>query len=522
MNTIALMAQRLKATVPIGSVIGHYVKLTPKGNRWEGLCPFHDDHHPSLVVSPEKGTWRCFACGKGGDMFDFVMEYEHVSFPEAVRRVAAIVGMPMSEERRADGKRADDGERERLRAGNQRVAEACVAALAAEGCPGRDFLARRGVTAAAIDRYRLGYSVATHRVTFPWQDATGQVVGFGARLLDGRTHGVKAKYLNSKDSALFHKGNELYGLYQALPEMRTSGRAYVVEGYIDVIAMAQAGVGNTVATCGTALTEAQASLLRRYADTVVVVYDGDRAGEEATKRAGETLLRAGLRVWVVRLPGEEDPDSYAMAHGGQALRDYLESHAQAWTNYRGREVLAMEDEAARSVALGEIGRLLATSPEAALMRLVVEYGEREITVPTDGRTAMRVARYVHGNLWIDGLRPVDPIYGRILREAGERCDDEGFTARDFFGSHDDPEVATAARLLMAVPHPEPEDLAAVVARRLGDFRTAYLEEQRARMVHDQFRPRADGQEEDEEARALRKWRENYMLLRFYHRQKAVL
>ncbi len=332
---------RIKEAAAVADVVSGYLSLRKRGVNFVGICPFHNDSHPSLYVSPQKGLWKCFACGEGGNAVDFVMRMEQTDYPGALRLLAARYGIPVEERQLTDRQRAENDGRERLRCEVAQAAEVYAALLAAEGCPARAYLQERGITEETARKFGIGYDDGSRdarspfrdRVVFPWHGVSGQVVGFGARLLDPRTKGVSAKYVNSADSVLFHKERELYGLFQAKRAIMREGNVYVVEGYLDVLQFSGRGIGNVVATGGTALSAHQAQLIRRMTGKATVIYDSDTAGEAATRKACDQLLMAGVEARVVRLPEGEDPDSFALSHDLDALRAYLQEHDEDFIRY---------------------------------------------------------------------------------------------------------------------------------------------------------------------------------------------
>jgi DNA primase len=343
-------------------VVSDYVALKKRGANWIACCPFHSEKTPSFNVHPGKGIYKCFGCSAGGNVFDFVMRLEGLSFPDAVRLVAEKSGIPVPREVAPQpGADRADRWRKRLYELNEWACEFFEHQFGAspEGRRALEYFEGRGVTSATRERFRLGYApgswdaLSAHlasrgasreeiadsglvtvketgggyydrfrgRVMFPIFDAQGRAVAFG-----GRTMGDdKPKYLNSPETAVYTKGNHLYGLVQARDAIRKSGFAILVEGYLDVIVPAQEGIDNLVASLGTALTESQARLLRRYMSRpqVIVNYDPDTAGQAATTRSFETLLAQGFKINVLSLPGGLDPDEYVREHGATAYRDLL-------------------------------------------------------------------------------------------------------------------------------------------------------------------------------------------------------
>jgi len=328
--------QEVKARLDIVDVIGQYVQLQKAGRSFKAICPFHSERTPSFIVSPERQSWHCFgACGTGGDVIGFVMRKEGLEFPEALRMLAQRAGVSLPERRVP---REEDRTRERLRAANEAAADWYRQLLLGteQGRGAREYLERRGIDGPTAEAFCLGYSPSAWEATrerlrqggftdaellaagllvegesgphdrfrgrlmFPIRDLRGRVIGFGARALDdGPSTGsgqALPKYLNTSQTPVFEKGGVLYALERAQDGIRREGRAVIVEGYMDAIAAHQHGFDNVVASMGTALTERQASLLKRYSPKVVVALDADIAGGEATLRALSLHLEMGTRA----------------------------------------------------------------------------------------------------------------------------------------------------------------------------------------------------------------------------------
>jgi len=335
----------VKSRVNIVELIGRYVTLKPAGKGYKGRCPFHPDDTPSLMVSPEKGLWHCFGCGAGGDAIGFLMRIERLSFPEALARLAQEVGVELR----------GGGVRNELLVACAAAAEYFARELRAPaGKQAREYLLSRGIGEEEWKRWGLGYApdrwdgllkalarlgVDTlaelglvvkgergyydrfrGRVMFTLRDDQGRPVAFAGRALGE----AGPKYLNVPNTPLFTKGTLLYGLDVAKEAIRRRGRAVLVEGYTDVISLHAAGFQEAVGSMGTALTEAQARLLARYTDRVVIAYDRDAAGSAASLRGMVILREAGLRVEVAQLPEGEDPDSLARGQGPEAVTEVLE------------------------------------------------------------------------------------------------------------------------------------------------------------------------------------------------------
>jgi DNA primase len=339
----------VRTRADIVAVIGRYVTLRKAGRQYQGLCPFHSEKTPSFQVSPEKQVYYCFGCQESGNVLSFLMKHNGLEFPEAVGVLARELGIAIPEDGSSEGRSAA------LHRANDAAHEFFRAALRSpEGAPARAFLARRGVPPDLIEHFQLGFAPArwdgllAHlgknkelresalaaglikrretgegyydafrgRVMFPIAEPGGRLLGFGGRALadDG------PKYINSSESAVYHKSRVLFGLPLALDAIRKAGRAIVVEGYFDVIGLHRAGLFEAVAPCGTALTEEHARRLHRYAPEVLLVFDGDDAGQRAAERCLPILLAEGLRVRAAFLPPGEDPDSLVHNAGPAALR----------------------------------------------------------------------------------------------------------------------------------------------------------------------------------------------------------
>ncbi|MDQ1523520.1 MAG: primase [Pyrinomonadaceae bacterium] len=347
----------LKRQADIVRVVQDYVALKKKGANWMACCPFHQEKTPSFSVNPSKDIFYCFGCQKGGSVFNFVMEIERVSFPEAIKIVAEKVHMPlpeMQEDKRYEARRKEADEVVELNSWALEWWEGQLAEGNAEAKAARDYVEGRGITDETRQTFRLGYAPDSWdglgsylkrkgatagqiersglvvkkdaggfydrfrgRVIFPVLDAQGRAVAFGGRVMQAG----EPKYLNSPETAAYTKGRHLYGLHQTRDDIRRKKFAILVEGYLDLIIPYQFGVRNAVASLGTALTPEQAKLLGRFARRVVVNYDGDRAGVAAAKRAIETLLAEDFDIKVLVLPEGTDPDEFIKASGVEAYNE---------------------------------------------------------------------------------------------------------------------------------------------------------------------------------------------------------
>jgi len=349
---------QIRDRASIVEVISDYVTLKKAGRNYMGLCPFHAEKTPSFTVNEEKGIFHCFGCQTGGSVFQFLMQYDHLTFPEAVERLAKRYGIEIEREERA-GAAAEQGAREALYRLNERAASNYQRMLGAhpEGRRARDYLKQRGVDDKIARDFTLGFAPQHGsglvelirqekfslqdglklgllgqkgpqqfhekffaRLMFPIVNPGGKVVAFGGRVLD---QGLP-KYLNSSETPLFHKSSTLYGLFQAKEGIRKTDRVVIVEGYLDVIALHQYGIPCAVATLGTALTVDHLRVLSRYSKNIIALFDGDEAGQKAAARSFEIFLEAGLLGRAAFLPKTEDPDTFVRGHGKAALENLLE------------------------------------------------------------------------------------------------------------------------------------------------------------------------------------------------------
>jgi DNA primase len=355
-------SDQLKSSIDIVKVVGEYVRLKPVGatGRYVGLCPFHQEKTASFGVNQPKQFYKCFGCGVGGDVLKFVMEIDGLTFPEAIKQLAERNGIPMP--KRSDFSNAESRLHGALMEMHATAAQVFQANLhGPQGAEARAYLERRGMPQQMIELFGLGYSSAPGqelarrfseqgipqdqmeasglvrrrqegsgfydvfrgRLMFPIHNEFGKVIAFGGRAM--REKPDEAKYINSSETPIYKKSSVLYNLHRARDGMRKLNRAVLVEGYMDVIGAYAAGVTEVAATCGTALTAAQIRNLHRLADTVVVNFDPDKAGANATEKALDLLLDEGLHVRVLALDGGLDPDEYVKQNGAEAYRARVES-----------------------------------------------------------------------------------------------------------------------------------------------------------------------------------------------------
>lgn len=342
-------------------VVSRHVELKQAGRNWKGLCPFHNEKSASFNVNPDRQIFHCFGCQEGGDVIAFMMKHEGLTFPEAARSLAGELGIEIPEDR--DSPNA--GLTTRIYEANQETQSLYRESLRTpEGKAARAYLVSRGFDGPTADEFGIGFApdrwdgVANHlrknkiagdvgvqagllgerksgqgfydrlrgRLTFPIEDVRGRVIGFGGRALAADQ---EPKYLNTPETPVFHKRQAFYGYPAALEPIRRAGRVILCEGYFDRIAFARAEMGEALATCGTALTPDHGAQLRRRAREIVLVFDGDSAGQAATEKALIVLLPHGLRVRAAQIPGGADPDDYLNEHGAEALRDLVNNAPDA-------------------------------------------------------------------------------------------------------------------------------------------------------------------------------------------------
>ena len=389
--------ERIKDAANIVEVVSEFVTLRKSGSNYKGLCPFHDEKTPSFYVSPARGTCHCFGCGKGGNPVGFIMEYEQMTYPEALRWLARKYHIEIKERELSDNEKREQSERESMFIVNEWAASYFQHLMhdTADGVAiGMQYFRSRGFRDDIVSKFQLGYDDTDRRalaqealrkgykedfllktgicykndrgelidryagrVIFPWIGISGKVVGFGGRLLDSRTKGVNQKYVNSPDSDIYHKDRELYGIYQAKKAIAKEDRVYMVEGYTDVISMHQCGIENVVANSGTALSVHQIHILHRFTSNITLLYDGDAAGIHAALRGTDMLLSEGMNLKVLLLPDGDDPDSFARKHSADEFRKYIEEHQTDFIEFKTDLLLRGErDPLKRSEAINSVVR----------------------------------------------------------------------------------------------------------------------------------------------------------------------
>lgn len=379
----------------IVDVVSEFVTLRKSGANYKGLCPFHEEKTPSFHVSPARGICHCFGCGKGGNAVSFIMEHEQMTYPEALRWLAAKYHIEIHERELSDEEKKEQSERESMFIVNEWASgyfEDILHNNVDGVAVGMQYFRSRGFRDDIIKKFRLGFDLNNRsalastavskgynpdylvktglcyktergdlidrfagRVIFPWVGISGKTVGFGGRLLDSRTKGVNQKYVNSPDSEIYHKDRELYGIYQAKKAIAKEDRVYMVEGYTDVISMHQCGIENVVANSGTALSTHQIHMLHRFTSNITLLYDGDEAGIHAAMRGTDMLLSEGMNLKVLLLPDGDDPDSFARKHTASDFRKYIEDHQTDFIQFKTSLMLdGQTDPLKRSEAINSV------------------------------------------------------------------------------------------------------------------------------------------------------------------------
>ena len=397
---------RIYAAANIVDIIGEYVTLKRKGVNYVACCPFHNEKTPSFVVSPSKGLYKCFGCGKGGNAVTFVMDQEATTYAEALKMVAKRYGIEVKEEALTEEEVRRNDDRESMFALNGWAAEYFANYLQRE-TEGQSvglayFRQKRGMTDATIKKFGLGFCPAKgdrmskdalaagykkefllstglslvsdrdgslydrfrDRVIFPVHNISGRIVAFGGRTL--RTDKQVAKYQNSPESEIYSKKRELYGLYFAKKAIQQQDFAIMVEGYTDVISMHQAGVENVVSSSGTSLTTEQIRLLNRFTKNITVIYDGDSAGIHASLRGIDMILKEGMNVRVVLLPEPEDPDSFARAHTAAEVQEYIKANEVDFITFKAQLLMkdAQNDPIKRAALIGDMVQSITQIPDS--------------------------------------------------------------------------------------------------------------------------------------------------------------
>ena len=411
---------RIYAAANIVDVISDFVTLKKKGVNYQACCPFHNEKTPSFVVSPSKGVFKCFGCGKGGNAVTFVMEHENMTYPEALKYVAKKYGIEVNEHELLPEEQRRNDDRESMMVVSSYAADYFVRMLheTPEGQNiGIGYFRERGFSDATIKRFGLGYCTEVRdaftrqalsdgykeeflvstgltikretggyydrfcgRVIFPIHSISGRVIAFGARTM--RTDKKTAKYLNSPESEIYHKSDVLYGLYFAKRAITQQDCCILVEGYTDVISMHQAGIENVVASSGTSLTQGQIRMIARFSRNITIIYDGDSAGIKASLRGIDMVLKEGMNVRTVLLPDGEDPDSFARSHNASQVQDYILTHEEDFISFKIRLLMkeADGDPIKRAALISDIVQSISVIPDAITRSVYARECSRQMEV----------------------------------------------------------------------------------------------------------------------------------------------
>lgn len=427
---------KIHDAVNIVDVVGDFVSLKRRGSSWLGLCPFHNERTPSFSVSPSRGIFKCFSCGKAGTAVSFLMDLESMTYIDAIKWLGRKYGIEVKERELTGEERQAEAQRESMFAVNEFALGVFTSNLTDtdEGrTVGHAYFAERGISEAMIKKFHLGYAlerrddllekaraagfddkflVATGleieterglydrfkgRVIYPVHSLSGRVVAFGGRTL--RKEKTIAKYVNSPESDIYSKSNELYGLYQARQAISRKKHCIIVEGYMDVISMHQAGVENVVASSGTSLTDGQIRLVRRFADTVTLIYDSDAAGIKASLRGIDMLVAAGFDLKIVLLPEGDDPDSFAQNHSSHQVEQYIEQNSRNLIDFKAEVLLgeAGTDPRARTEAINSILQTISLIPDPVEQTFYMEEFVKKSGVPATTLGA-QLKRLIAGNI----------------------------------------------------------------------------------------------------------------------------
>lgn len=407
----------------IVEVVSDFVTLRKRGVNYVGLCPFHDDRTPSFYVSPAKNLCKCFACGTGGSPVHFIMKHEQLSYPEALKFLAKKYNIEVVEKEYTAEEKQAQSDRESMFILNEYARDYFVKTLNEhhEGkAVGLSYFRERGFRDDIIKKFQLGYSLDERdaftkaaiqagykeefliktgltgggenntnlydrfrgRVIFPVHTLSGKVVAFGGRIL--KKSDKLAKYVNSPESEVYSKSSELYGIYYAKSAIVKADKCFLVEGYTDVLSMHQAGVENVVSSSGTALTQGQINMIRRFSENITVLYDGDKAGIAAALRGIDLLLESGMNVWVVLLPDGEDPDSFARKQNAESFNKFIDDNEQDFISFKTQLLLdeTANDPIKRAGLISNVVESISLIPDAIKRSIYIKetaniFGTRE-------------------------------------------------------------------------------------------------------------------------------------------------
>lgn len=441
--------EKIKERADIVEVVSDYVHLIRRGANYMGLCPFHNERTPSFSVNKQRNFCYCFSCKKGGSPVNFIMEKEGLTYHEALLHLARKYGIEVVEHEMTDEERERQSRRESMFVANEWAMRKMESDMS-DTDEGRDiglsYLTGRGVTDQAIKAFHLGYSldkgyamveaarkagfdleifktlglIGTSqqgreydrfrgRVMFPILNPSGKVIAFGGRDLKGGL----AKYINSPESGLYKKSNELYGIYQAKSSIVTENKCFLVEGYMDVIGMWQSGMKNVVASSGTALTDGQIAMIHRFTDNITLIYDGDAAGIKASLRGIDMLLSHKLNVKVLLLPDGDDPDSFARKHTPEEFKEYVAAHETDIIRFKARVMLdsVRQDPQNRISAINSVVQSIAHIPDQVSRDVYVQECSDilEISADTISKAVAKARATILANIKKERTRRMFPV-----------------------------------------------------------------------------------------------------------------
>jgi len=412
--------QSILETSRIEEVIGDFVTLKKRGANYLGLCPFHNEKTPSFSVSPSKGIYKCFGCGKAGNVVNFIIEHEHYSYPEALKYLAKRYGIEVEEEEVTPEMQQELDERESMFAVNTFIAKHLQENLfdTQEGKSiGLSYLKERDYRESTIENFQLGYALDNWeaysknaiengykkeilvktglsinkddrlidrfkgRVIFPIHNLTGKVIGFGGRILSSEKS--TAKYINSPESDVYNKSKVLYGIYFARNAIVKQNNCFLVEGYTDVISLFQAGIENVVSSSGTSLTVDQIKLIKRFTPNISILYDGDPAGIKASFRGIDLILEQGMNVKIVLFPEGEDPDSYVRSHRTSEVEEFITKEAVDFIKFKTNLLIdeTVGDPAGRAALIKEIVNTIAQIPDGISRSVYIKKCSNVMDIP---------------------------------------------------------------------------------------------------------------------------------------------
>lgn len=413
---------RILDAAQIVDVVSEFVTLRKRGVNYVGLCPFHNEKTPSFSVSPSKGVCKCFSCGKGGNVVHFIMEHEQMNYYEALKYLAKKYNIEVQERELTNEEKQAQSVRESLFIVNN-FANDYFQNILRNHIDGQNiglaYFRQRGFRDDIISKFQLGYCTDSHdalateamqkgykkeyliktglcyetddhrlrdrfwgRVIFPVHTLSGKVVAFGGRVLSSQTKKVTMKYVNSPESEIYHKSNELYGIYFAKQAIVKQDRCYLVEGYTDVISMHQSGVENVVSSSGTALTPGQIRLIHRFTNNLTLLYDGDMAGIKASLRGIDMLLEEGLNIKICLLPDGEDPDSFARKHNSDEFKAFFDKNETDFIRFKTNLLIkeAENDPIKKAALITDIVHSISVIPEAIVRDVYIKECSQQLRI----------------------------------------------------------------------------------------------------------------------------------------------